>query len=539
MKKALSIILAILILCISLSACASISELLNTPMSVLKNTGSKAVEANVSASIHAQYMISDDENIYFCPPEPLYSYGNYFGYTENMINSFTSSLWSIPSEYALTEPLAHGTVLVEGNCGWLTLKDGYIYFVNKDENAICRVSKYGGETELLYQTDIVGGEITDLVCIDKYIYFVQDTMLIRIQPDKTDAAAETVFEINEKFYDFAESADANCISESYAAGVDMHLYGFEYYAGKIYQVIRCDSYDEKYALISIDINDKNFSYNLFADDTSDFIALCGGKLYYQLVNGTNEFGDNVYALMAFDGKEHIDTFKEFDSRALMSFNDTLYYDSYINNVDSYLDSFEETGEEPAYDMLDGRYIFSYTEENGEQMIDSPIDIMYIMGVANNVIWFENFEDNVWMSADGSEFVHLSTAPYTEPAAEEPEQEPENDVPAYEAAYGPGVAKLDLDADELSACFRLLRTDGTEQFRVFLNPNESTTQSFPSGNYVLKIAEGTNWISDTEAFGPDGHYSSTNTYFFEAGGHYYIGAGTTGDFHNEGAGGFLG
>ena len=99
-------------------------------------------------------------------------------------------------------------------------------------------------------------------------------------------------------------------------------------------------------------------------------------------------------------------------------------------------------------------------------------------------------------------------------------------------YGPGTSKLRLSADERSACYRLVRRDGTVEFQVLLAPGESVTEEFPCGRYTLRVAEGDEWISDEEAFGPDGHYSATDLFTFEEGGSYTIGAGSRGDFHES-------
>ena len=108
-----------------------------------------------------------------------------------------------------------------------------------------------------------------------------------------------------------------------------------------------------------------------------------------------------------------------------------------------------------------------------------------------------------------------------------------------AGYGPGRVTLQLSASNLSACYRLLRTDGTEEFRVFLSPGQTVSKSFYAGKYKLKVAEGTTWISDSKAFGSSGYYSQTDTYTFEAGGSYSIKSSTThGDFRNTTASGFL-
>jgi len=102
----------------------------------------------------------------------------------------------------------------------------------------------------------------------------------------------------------------------------------------------------------------------------------------------------------------------------------------------------------------------------------------------------------------------------------------------------GTSWLYLEASAtLSACYRLYDDNGKLVQQVLLSPNESKTISFPSGYYTLKIAEGANWINDKEAFGPDGEYSSTSVYGFEAGSTYRIGSGNRGDFHGTDQSGF--
>ncbi len=121
--------------------------------------------------------------------------------------------------------------------------------------------------------------------------------------------------------------------------------------------------------------------------------------------------------------------------------------------------------------------------------------------------------------------------------------PAASAPAAPAAplpgYGPGTAKLILKAGSLSACYRFLRSDGSEEFIVFLAPGQSVTKSFPAGKYMLKTAEGKTWISNTQAFGPSGHYSVSDLYTFDAGGEYQIVTSTThGDFNASSVSGFL-
>ena len=75
-------------------------------------------------------------------------------------------------------------------------------------------------------------------------------------------------------------------------------------------------------------------------------------------------------------------------------------------------------------------------------------------------------------------------------------------------YGPGTSKLYLHRfDGSNTCYRLYRAGGELELEVKLfQYNESRTVSFPSGAYILRIARGSEWISDEEAFGPNGRYS---------------------------------
>ena len=125
----------------------------------------------------------------------------------------------------------------------------------------------------------------------------------------------------------------------------------------------------------------------------------------------------------------------------------------------------------------------------------------------------------------------------EEAIQAEERRRQREEEARNEPYGPGTSKLILKAGSRSACYRLVRMDGSTEFQILLSPNEKITQSFPSGRYVLKIAEGETWISDEEAFGPDGNYDTTNIFRFEEGETYYITVGTQGSFYHDSQQGF--
>ncbi|MBR3158904.1 MAG: hypothetical protein IKF14_07340 [Atopobiaceae bacterium] len=106
-------------------------------------------------------------------------------------------------------------------------------------------------------------------------------------------------------------------------------------------------------------------------------------------------------------------------------------------------------------------------------------------------------------------------------------------------YGPGTSELHLSTGSQRTCYRLVRMDGSTEFMELLEPGESKVMSFPCGRYTLKVAKGTTWISDEEAFGSAGSYSTTNVFTFEEGEAYQISSGERGDFYHDDSGGFLG
>ncbi len=111
-------------------------------------------------------------------------------------------------------------------------------------------------------------------------------------------------------------------------------------------------------------------------------------------------------------------------------------------------------------------------------------------------------------------------------------------------FGDGSVQLTLEAQSQSVCAKLFEADATgknqEVLIVFVAPNESIDLYFSAGTYILKLASGDVWISDEEAFGASGSYSSTDAYTFEKGGQYELETSTTeGDFYTDSANGFTG
>ena len=105
-------------------------------------------------------------------------------------------------------------------------------------------------------------------------------------------------------------------------------------------------------------------------------------------------------------------------------------------------------------------------------------------------------------------------------------------------YGPGTSSLYLKAGENAACYRLVRIGGDLEQEIFLEAGKKKTVSFPCGKYRLRIASGTAWISEEEAFGPDGKYTAIDYFNFKEGETYEITTTTgTGNVRGDSAGGF--
>ena len=125
------------------------------------------------------------------------------------------------------------------------------------------------------------------------------------------------------------------------------------------------------------------------------------------------------------------------------------------------------------------------------------------------------------------------------ASEDKEAVHTKSVPVSYQGYGPGVSTIQLSAGNLSACYKLMRTDGSLAMEVLLAPNTKTTRTFPSGTYILKSAEGPHWISESQAFGPSGIYSQSISYTFAADYDYEIVSSTShGDFNSDTMAGFV-
>lgn len=109
-------------------------------------------------------------------------------------------------------------------------------------------------------------------------------------------------------------------------------------------------------------------------------------------------------------------------------------------------------------------------------------------------------------------------------------------------YGPGSSTLYLkQSDSQDTCYRLYRVCGElEQEIKLFGSIKSANITVPSGRYMLRIASGSEWRSEEEAFGSDGSYRVIHYQTLEPGEAYEIrttiGAGNV---YSDSAGGFNG
>jgi len=109
-------------------------------------------------------------------------------------------------------------------------------------------------------------------------------------------------------------------------------------------------------------------------------------------------------------------------------------------------------------------------------------------------------------------------------------------------YGPETSALILKNTGKKACYRLYRVGGelALEEKLFDDTYQRKKITFPCGTYMLRIAEGGEWLSDEEAFGASGRYSVIYNFDFKPGETYEITTTSgSGNVHGDSAAGFTG
>ena len=326
------------------------------------------------------------------------------------------------------------------------------------------------------------------------------------------------------------------------------------YEGSLYYLEEID-YDTR-AMKRLDLNSMKVTelIRTTKGENPSIIASAGHIFFTEAIDEMS-FADKLYRT-DLDGTNRVQISDHAYDLQLLK--DKLYYRNenglWVHNVVNGRTKRVRDGLSGPYTICDGMIYYNNYSGESTQLVCAPLyggketDLLpgheadSFIVVLNGMIYFDEYKPNAdrikkyYIGAlTGKEATQLY---YTVLDQNESDVKMPNNPFTNQDSLAGGTSWLYLEASEtLSACYRLYDTNGTLVQQVLLGPNEGKTISFPSGYYVLKIAEGTNWINDNQAFGPDGKYSSTSDFGFEAGGSYRIGSGNRGDFYGTDQSGF--
>ncbi|MBQ1316812.1 MAG: hypothetical protein IIY46_04935 [Lachnospiraceae bacterium] len=468
------------------------------------------------------------------------------GVEENVLGSADDGLYM--TDFSIDQPVR----LAQGRCGPVWCDGSAIYFYNRTalKSGFCRMDMDAAEMEWI-RTDNAARPVENLFVWGEELVFLRDGVLVFQELTGTDTWTETKFTPDGGEITLAKPSGDGIFYSVFDPETGARKIGlFDRENMTVKQVAEPDTY----GFTPFYVNDH---YEVYY-----FKALPDQPVYedwrqyeFEILRAdqdgtvtpegvTGRFGDTLYVwgdYLIYTKYQEVQEWGGSDIVLTVSrpycYN-TRTKEEYAIVRDSYIGwdvRIADAGGGFLYlDIYDVR-----TDEWGEYMYSQCDDLS--QDVPGTIL----FRDKLAESAELSEaFVKEQQAAEEEAkiseeerrAAEEERKRQEEEA-ARNEPYGPGTSKLYLKAGDLSACFRLVRMDGSTEFQVLLSPGESTTMSFPCGRYTLKIARGETWISDEEAFGPKGKYSSTNVFTFESGASYEISTGTRGDFHGDSQQGF--
>jgi hypothetical protein len=433
--------------------------------------------------------------------------------------------------------------------GFRMVSDGnYIYYSQYSEPGLRKIRRDLSEEVLLADEDCTYLNLAG----ETLYYIVPDSGIWSMKTDGSDR----------KQLEMAHDASGL----SYENGALYYIQNYTLYQLKLggIETPAAELEEEYGAAAAAGSSDQVYSER-FSEDTVNSLAAGGGHLFYTTSGGEE---DDLYMLDPLTGESskiasgvRSDIFV-YDGRIYFEEEDKLP-DLDVNTRICSLDLsgrdriqyFEEVNAGGYFSVSDGYLLFTRIHTGGENNFDGSylyrmdlasrdliplfpdLDVSTTLISAGGYVWFDHFSydtlitSDYWGTMDGKKVgmiaklrpLETKRSAYLDP---------------YVEPYGPGESYLSLSTDDLSACFKLFKMDGTKEFEEFLDPNSQKVVSFPSGRYTLKIAEGTEWLGDSEAFGEDGHYSTTDVYKFADGYTYEIVSGTTGNFAEDNLNGFL-
>ncbi len=387
------------------------------------------------------------------------------------------------------------TIVTNDQAAFLNVLDEYLYYVSTREDAynIYRVHITSGEKTLI--TDDISHYVQ---VMGQYIYYVNISDENKPYRIKTDGSGKQ--KLSDRHCTFA------VVSDGYVFFVENTVYG-------IHEFEEMETYDEQ-----IQVN--GHLYRIRADGSGETKIKDKWIRWVAVQDKTLWCMDDIGYM--YTAPIDAPSASEYASRTFEQIG--AFGGGYYYATDEYFDENDiELGRIEQYDLTteEHRYI---NEEH----------FALNMNIVGDYLFFKSHhkgDDVYYMKTDGSDVLPVpgavSNLVFQNPTQSDP--------------LNKNFAELNITTKELASCVKLFEAGnvakGAEIRTVFINPKSKCVLRFPAGQYILKIAEGSKWISDELAFGEEGSYISTDPYTFEAGGSYVISSGTRGDFYSESASDF--
>jgi hypothetical protein len=491
--------LILLTLCISipvLSGCGGVTPNVNnletTPAEI--NSGQSnlthSTKENPAAQPNAPQntgfrMVSDGPNLYYCQ-------------------------YDFPGLRKLNAGLSKEVIFTDEDCRYLTLAgDRLYYFV--PESGFWTVKTDGSSREQLGTIDDVDG----LTYTENSLFYLSKGNIFRkeIHQGSNETPA------SENGNDFAASEEESYIQSKPV--ISDYAISFVIDSGYLFYTTRIDN---NLKIFRTDLNGEGVLE--IADHVGSDIYPWNDRLFYLEEEATDDELKVLTRICSIsrDGSDKKILFEELNAGGEFSLsNGIIYFTRYRSG---------------GPDNFEGNFLYRMNTEGGEVTgLYDNYEVSDVLQTAGNILWFNNFSyetgatTNYLGSGLGSgtlvamEDLHVSATR-------------SDSLGPYVDIYGPGISHLLLIPGSSSACFKLVRTDGTIEFTKMMQPDTSETVDFPSGRYTLKIARGDAWLGDEQAFGPAGEYSTTDLFQFKPGMTYEIKSGNRGDFAHDSMEGFV-
>ena len=419
------------------------------------------------------------------------------------------SQYSEPGLRKINLDLSDEVLLADEDCTYLNLVGEILYYIVPD-SGIWRMKTDGSDRKQLEMAD----DASWLSYDNGMLYFIQNYTLYQLNLERIDTPEA---ELDEELA-AAAAADSN---QYYSERIsDESVNSLAAGGGHLFYTVSGENEGNLYML-----DPGTGESSIVATGVRSDIYVYDGRIYFEEEEKLSDLDVNTrICSLDLSGRDRIQYFEEVNAGGYFSVSDGYLLFTRIH-----------TGGE---NNFEGSYLYRMDLVSKELVPLFPdLDLSTTLISAGGYVWFDNYSydtlitSDYWGTMDGKKvgkIINLRPQETRRSAYLDPYVEP----------YGPGESYLSLSTDDLSACFKLFRMDGTKEFEEFLDPNSQKLVSFPNGRYTLKIAEGNEWLGDSLAFGEAGHYSTTDVFKFADGYTYEIVSGPTGDFAEDNLNGFL-